>query len=133
MVNGAKNQGRSKKGGFTGNPNLTVAPRATNTEGPKEKGNMATQPPDDLSPFIQLAQDLREASATRDYTNVGRLVTENLQPDQVDIIVYIRTPLGHLTIVGSYIQQWSPMAPDRLNYEPSLNDMAVILRAAARR
>jgi hypothetical protein len=95
---------------------------------------MATQPPaNSLQPFIELAQSLREAAANHDYATVGSLVIENLAPEMVSVMVYVTTPLGHLTIVGGYFQLWSPMAPSRINREPSLGDMAVILRAAARR
>ena len=93
---------------------------------------MATQPPDDLSPFIQLAQDLREASANYDYATLGRLVAERLNPGSVTMMIYIVTSLGHLTIVGSYIEHWSPATPDVLSHEPTLEEMATTLRAAAR-
>jgi hypothetical protein len=94
---------------------------------------MSTQPPgDSLQPFIELAQSLRDAAANRDYTELGRLITDNLDPDLATVMLYVTTPIGHLTIVGSYIQHWSPLTPDELNREPNLTDMALVLRAARR-
>ena len=93
-----------------------------------------SQPPgDSLQPFRQLAQDLREASANRDHATAGRLVVEHLQPETVSVMLYVTTPLGYLTIIGAYVQLWEPLAPEVLNREPSLDDMAIVLRAAARR
>jgi hypothetical protein len=96
---------------------------------------MATpsQPPESLQPFRQLAQALREAAQDRDYAALGQLITENLQPGLVDLIVYVRPSIGHLTIVGRFVHMWSPPAPDVIGREPSLEEMAVVLRAAARR
>jgi hypothetical protein len=94
---------------------------------------MSTTPPDSLQPYIALAESLRDAAASHDYATLGRLVTDTFAPDLVTVMVYVTSPLGHLTIVGSYIQLWLPLAPDILNREPSLEEMALVLRAAARR
>jgi hypothetical protein len=91
-----------------------------------------SQPQDSLQPFIELAQEMREASANRDYAALGRLLTENLNPDMANVMLYIHSPLGHLTIIGGYTQLWSQSAPEVLAREPTLTEMAVVLRAAWR-
>jgi hypothetical protein len=94
----------------------------------------ATQPPDNsLNHFRELARSLREAAENRDCAALGTLVAENLQPDVVNVMVYIHSPAGHLTLLGSYVQIWSPRTPNALSREATIEDMAVVLRSAARR
>jgi hypothetical protein len=94
---------------------------------------MVTQPPEDnIQLFRTLAQEMRETAARRAYGQLGLLISSYLNPDMVDLMVYVRTPLGHLTIVGAYAQLWSPSAPEVLAREPTLEEMAVVLQAAAR-
>jgi hypothetical protein len=57
---------------------------------------------------------------------------EHLQPDLVDLMVYVHHPVGHLPFLGAYVQLWSPIPPGTLGREPSLGEMALILQAAAR-
>jgi hypothetical protein len=94
---------------------------------------MTTQPPDEsLHPYLVLAQEIRAASANRDYVTLGTLLVEHLQPDMVDVMVYLHSSVGHLTLQGSYVQIWSPIPPGALGREPTLGEMALILQAAAR-
>jgi hypothetical protein len=93
-----------------------------------------SQPPSNsLQQFRQLARSLRGAAENRDYAALGTLLGENLQPDTVNVMVYINTAVGHLTILSSYVQLWSPLTPNPLSHEATIDDMARVLRSAARR
>jgi hypothetical protein len=103
-------------------------------QGTQERGIVSTQPPNhSLQRFIDLAQELRDASENRDYRALGNLLADHLRPDQVSVMVYIRSPLGHLTITGGYSQLWNPQIPAVLAREPTILEIALVLRAAARR
>jgi hypothetical protein len=94
---------------------------------------MATQTPDgSLQPYVVLGHALREASANRDYVALGTLLTQYLDPAAVDIVVYVRSQVGHLTFLGAYVQLWPAQPPNALSREPSVEEMAVVLREAAR-
>jgi hypothetical protein len=93
----------------------------------------SAQPPDSLHPFRELARALRDAALDRDYPALGQLLAEHLQPELVDVLVYIRPAIGHITLVGRFIHLWSPPDPNVIGREPTLEEMAVVLRAAARR
>ena len=99
---------------------------------------MATQPPDDiLQPFLELAQAIIEAAANRDYATLGRLIGENLHPELVDLMVYVRSPLGFLTITGQFIDLWQldlgrHEPPGGLSRVPTPEQVALVLRGAQR-
>jgi hypothetical protein len=94
---------------------------------------VSTTPPDDtLQPFIELAQALRNAAASRNHAELGLLISEHLDPELVDVMAYIRSPLGNLTLIGRFVDFWSPLVPDTVSREPTLDEMAVVLRLAAR-
>jgi hypothetical protein len=54
-----------------------------------------------LQPFRELAQALREASENKDYPTLGRLLGDNLNPPLVDVLVYIRSNRGTITLIGA--------------------------------
>jgi hypothetical protein len=96
--------------------------------------NTPSQPPgDSLQRFVKLAQELREASRNRDYATLGRLLADNLQPDSLDVLIYVRTSIGTLTLIGSYSDFWNrSTSPTGLSREPTLEEMALVLQAARR-
>jgi hypothetical protein len=89
-------------------------------------------PDEHLQPFIKLAQEIRNAAAQKDYVSLGTLLMEHLNSDLVEVMLYIHSQRGHLTILGGYIQMWSPQPVGTIGREPSLGEMALILQAAAR-
>jgi hypothetical protein len=63
---------------------------------------------------------------------LGRLLTENLQSDRVDVLIYVRTTVGTLTIIGAYGNYWNrSTSPTDLSRKPTLKEMAAVLRSAA--
>jgi hypothetical protein len=92
----------------------------------------ASHPPEDNVPrFLVLAQSLQNASRDQDYALLGRLL-ENLRPEVTDVMVYIRPSVGHLTLVGGSLHLWMPPISGVVGREPSLAEMAEVLRAASR-
>jgi hypothetical protein len=91
-----------------------------------------SQPPEDNVPrFLVLAQALRDASRDRDYALLGRLL-ENLRPEVTDLMIYIRPEIGHLTLVAGLTHLWMPPHEGIVAREPTLAEMAEVLRAASR-
>jgi hypothetical protein len=88
-------------------------------------------PKEDNQRFIALAQALRDASRDRNYPFLGRLL-ENLQPKLVDTMVYIRPEIGHLALIGGFEHLWMPPNEGIVAREPTLEEMAAVLRAADR-
>jgi hypothetical protein len=85
-----------------------------------------SQPPNDiLQRFINIGHTLRRASRARDYITLCRLLGQHLDPQGVDVMVYIRTPAGTLTLVGSHADLWlEETGPMALSREPSREDLA---------
>jgi hypothetical protein len=99
----------------------------------RDEMNAASQPPDNnIQHFINLAQALRTASGNRDFAALGQLLAENLRPDLVDTMVYVRPQVGHLTLVAGFMHLWMPPLSGVVAREPTLEEMAVVLQAASR-
>jgi hypothetical protein len=64
---------------------------------------------------------------------LGRLLSDNINPQAIDVMVYIRSTVGNLTIIGSHVDYWNrETSPLALAREPSLDEMARVLRDARR-
>jgi hypothetical protein len=82
---------------------------------------------------MQLAQDIRRTSASKDYSTLGRLLSDNLNPPNLDVMVYVRSTVGNLTIIGAHVDYWSRgTEPTALARDPSLEEFALVLQAATR-
>ena len=89
---------------------------------------MATNPPVD---YNQLATELVRTCAERDVHAMAE-VLEYLNPERVDVFVYIHTPAAHLSLVGSYRGLYLPEDPYGAQREPSISQVAQILEEVAR-
>jgi hypothetical protein len=84
-----------------------------------------------LQPYRQLAQDITRASASKDFALLGRLLSDWLNPNNIDVLIYVRSTVGNLTIVGNVVDYWSRSTePTTLAREPSLEEFALVLQAA---
>ena len=77
---------------------------------------MSTNPPVD---FTELAELLVRAAARRNYPVVGE-VLGYLDPDRVDIFVYIHGANAHMSIIGAYRNLYLPSAPRAIQPEPGI-------------
>jgi hypothetical protein len=51
----------------------------------------------------------------------------------VDLLVYIRSTGGTLTLIGAHTDLWNrEISPMALSREPTIDEMAVVLQAAAK-
>ena len=89
---------------------------------------MTTSPPAD---YNQLATELVRACAERDVHALAE-VLEYLDPERVDIFVYIHTQTAHLRLMGNYRGLYRPAAPSGVQREPSMSQVAQVLEEVAR-
>jgi hypothetical protein len=89
---------------------------------------MSTQPPVN---FTELATKLVRACAEQDLLAMAE-VLEHLDPERVDVFVYIHTPSAHLSLVGSYQGLYLPKDPYAIQRWPSISQIAPILEEVAR-
>lgn len=89
---------------------------------------MPTNPPVD---YIELATRLVIACERQDVHTIAE-VLEHLDPEPVDVFVYIHTPSAHLSLVGSYRGLYLPDDPYGVQAEPSIEQVALILAEVAK-
>ena len=89
---------------------------------------MTTQPPLDLN---ELATELVRASAEKDFLAVAEVLTY-LDPERVDVAVFIRGNNAHLNFVGSFRSIASPRFPEIIAAPPSISRIARVLAEVAR-
>jgi hypothetical protein len=94
--------------------------------GAEEIGNMATQLPLD---FTALATKLVRSSAEENYIAMAE-VLEQLDPDRIDVAVFIRGVNAHLNFVGAFRSISFPRFPELLSSAPSVERIAQVLEEA---
>jgi hypothetical protein len=125
---GTKNEEVSEEGRFYSNPNIEWPLSGAITEGPKEAGGMGTQPPLD---FTVLATRLVNSSAEKNFISLAE-VLELLDPDRVDVAVFVRGVNAHLNFVGAFRSISFPRVPQLIASPPDIARIAQVLAEAAR-
>jgi hypothetical protein len=89
---------------------------------------MSTPPPSD---FTALATRLVNSSAEKNYIAMAE-VLEQLDPDRVDVLVFIRGDNVHLNFVGSFWAISYPRFPELIVDPPNVARIAQVLEEAIR-
>ena len=89
---------------------------------------MATQPPVD---FTEQAERLVRACAEKDFPAMAE-VLERLDPDRVDVAVFIRGTNAHLNFVGAFRSISFPRFPQVIAPPPNIDRIAQILEEVIR-
>jgi hypothetical protein len=82
--------------------------------------------------FNALATRLVLSCAGRDIHTIAS-VMDYLDPEQVDVFIYVHTPAAHLSLVGSYRSLYLPDDPYGVQAEPSIEQIVDILAEGAKR
>jgi hypothetical protein len=89
---------------------------------------VTTQPPLD---FTALATRLVNSSAEKNFISLAE-VLELLEPDRVDVAVFIRGVNAHLNFVGAFWSISFPRFPQLIVDPPNIARIAQVLAEAAR-
>jgi hypothetical protein len=87
---------------------------------------VSTKPPWD---FTALAERLVNSSAEKDYISLAE-VLEHLDPDRVDVAVFIRGNNAHLNFVGAFRSISFPRFPEIIASPPNIARIAQVLEEA---
>ena len=88
---------------------------------------MGTQPPSD---FTELATELIRASAEKDFLALAEILTY-LDPQRVDVAVFIRGNNTHINFVGAFRSISFPRFPQVIAAPPDIARIAQVLAEGA--
>ena len=89
---------------------------------------MSTNPPVDYTP---LATELVTSCAERNFTALAEVLAR-LDPERVDVAVFIRGDNAHINLVGAFRSISFPRFPELIVGTPDLDRIAQVLAEAAR-
>jgi hypothetical protein len=81
--------------------------------------------------MTQLAERLVRAASRRNFTVVAEVLAY-LDPERVDVFVYIRSPNAHLSIIGSYRNLYVPRDSSAIPEPPTIAQIAQVLEEVAK-
>jgi hypothetical protein len=81
--------------------------------------------------FTALVTRLVIACAEQDVHVIAE-VLEYLDPEPVDVFIYVHTPAAHLSLVGTYRGLYLPYEPYAVQAEPTVAQVAQILKEVAK-
>jgi hypothetical protein len=97
-------------------------------KGLKEKGKMTTPPPAD---YTLLAAELINSCTAKDFPAMAR-VLERLDPQRVDVALFIRGNHAHINFVGAFRSISFPRFPHLIAPPPRLERIAQVLAEVIR-